>query len=99
MPILFIQIIFFLKHFAKDYFSTGLPSSTKASVKTNLEPSRGGLVVERWSDNRLDSATVGSNLRLGMIYQSLSSWKAMSHIHMNAERRVPSGVYDKCPRR
>ena len=31
------------------------------------QPSRGGLVVERWSDNRLDSATVGSNLRLGMI--------------------------------
>ena len=34
---------------------------------------RGGLVVERWSDNRLDSATVGSNLRQGMIYQLLSS--------------------------
>ena len=61
-------------------------------------PSRGGLVVERWSDNRLDSASVGSNLHLGMIYQSLSSLKAMSHIHMNAERWVPSGVYDKCPR-
>ena len=26
-------------------------------------PSRGGLVVERWSDNRLDFVTVGSNLR------------------------------------
>ena len=25
------------------------------------EPSRGGLEVERWSDNRLDSALVGSN--------------------------------------
>ena len=31
-------------------------------ILTNDVPSRGGLVVERWSDNRLDSATVGSNL-------------------------------------
>ena len=32
-------------------------------VTMTLLPSRGGLVVEHWSDNRLDSATVGSNLR------------------------------------
>ena len=64
-----------------------------------LQSSRGGLVVERWSDNILDSATVCSNLRLGVIYQSLSSWKAMSHNHMNAELRVPSEAYDKMERK
>ena len=39
-----------------------------SNVQVNLlkeisisKPSRGGLEVERWSDNRTDSASVGSN--------------------------------------
>ena len=31
-------------------------------INNERASSRGGLVVERWSDNRLHSATVGSNL-------------------------------------
>ena len=31
------------------------------TTKIFLKPSRGGLEVERWSDNRTDSASVGSN--------------------------------------
>ena len=36
-----------------------------------LQSSRGGLVVERWSDNILDSATVGSNARNDLCHQFL----------------------------
>ena len=50
-------------------------------------PSRGGLVVEAWTNNSLHSASVGSNPALGMLYQSSSNQKALLHIHMNAGRR------------
>ena len=39
--------------------------------------SRGGFVVERLLHKKCHSATVGSNLRSGMVHQSLSSLKAM----------------------
>ena len=42
-----------------------------------MRPSHGGLEVERWSDNRTDSASVGSNPALGMLCRSSSNRKVI----------------------
>ena len=50
--------------------------------------SRGGLELERWSDNRLHFASVGSNLRLSMVYQSLSDRNVLLLIHNIEKHRA-----------
>ena len=61
-----------------------------------MQPSRGGLEVERWSDNRTDSASVGSNPALGMLCRSSSNRKVMLQI---PNCRAPGRkVYDIGPR-
>ena len=45
-----------------------------------VTPSHGGLEVERWSDNRTDSASVGSNPALEMLCRSSSNRKVMLQI-------------------
>ena len=51
-------------------------------------PSRGGLVEERWSDNRLDSATVGSNLHQVWCINRSEGETPLLLIHNIAERRA-----------
>ena len=65
-----------------------LPLVKIVSQYINPGPSRGGLEVERWSDNRTDPASVGLNPALGIVYRSSSIGNSMSHIHMNARRRA-----------
>ena len=55
----------------------------------------GGLVVELWTDNSLPSAMV-DRIPPRMACQSFGDRHVLLHIHKNAERRVPSGVYYTC---
>ena len=68
-------------------------------ILSTQESSRGGLegkgvsfshLVEEWSLHSVD------RILLSMACQSFRDRNVLLHIHTNAERRVPSGVYDTC---